>query len=594
MAESETKICQNCKQDFVIEPEDFDFYKKMEVPPPTWCPECRLWRKALWRNERFLYRAKDAHDGKEIFSMYSPMLPVTVFEKEFWNSDDWDQLETGRNYDFSKPFFLQLKTLLDVAPIFSRSIVSLVRSDYSNNATALKDCYLVFGSSYTENSFYSENCGHTKEAIDSSFVHGSEISYESFFNIRCYRAFFSSYCEESSDIWFCRDCIGVSSCFGCIGLKNKSYCIFNEQYSKEEYEKQIHGMHLSSYHSLSRLKEEVHSRWLAFPSRFVRGRKNEHSTGEYISNSKNVRKSYYMVGGEDMKYCQFVIIPPAKDAYDQFRFGDNTSMVYDCLSVGGHSTNIKFCSNSYTNCSNLQYCYGVISSSDCFGCVGLHHKKFCILNKQYSEEEYKVIIPKIIRHMNEVPYIDKKGRVYKYGEFFQPEFSQTPYNHSVAQEYFPMNKETVLSGGNIWMDAEKREYKATLGVGDLPDAIEEVSDSIVKEIIACPHAQNCNEECTAAFRILPEELAFYRKVGIPLPRLCSNCRYAERIKQRSSLKLWRRTCQCAGTKSENGIYTNIAVHQHGNTPCPNTFETSYSPERKEIVYCEQCYQAEVV
>ena len=33
----ETKNCQNCKKDFTIESEDFAFYEKIKVPPPTWC-----------------------------------------------------------------------------------------------------------------------------------------------------------------------------------------------------------------------------------------------------------------------------------------------------------------------------------------------------------------------------------------------------------------------------------------------------------------------------------------------------------------------------------------------------------------------------
>src|SRR3989344_5361870 len=64
----ETKTCQNCKQNFQIEPEDFLFYEKMKVPPPTWCPECRLKRRMVWRNERNLYRVKDAVSGQEVFS----------------------------------------------------------------------------------------------------------------------------------------------------------------------------------------------------------------------------------------------------------------------------------------------------------------------------------------------------------------------------------------------------------------------------------------------------------------------------------------------------------------------------------------------
>ena len=82
-------------------------------------------------------------------------------------------------------------------------------------------------------------------------------------------------------------------------------------------------------------------------------------------------------------------------------------------------------------------------------------------------------------------------------------------------------------------------------------------------------------------------------MNLPLPRLCPNCRHYQRIKQRNPLKLWKRQCQCAGQKSENGIYQNTIKHSHENQPCPNEFETSYSPDRKEIVYCEKCYQAEV-
>jgi hypothetical protein len=200
--------------------------------------------------------------------------------------------------------------------------------------------------------------------------------------------------------------------------------------------------------------------------------------------------------------------------------------------------------------------------------------------------------------MNEVPYKDRKGRIYRYGEFFPPEFSNIPYNHSVAHEYFPINKDIVLENGVAWIESEKRTYQPTIRAEDLPDTIENVPDSTIKEVIACPHNQECAHECTGAFRILPEELSFYRKVGIPLPRLCSNCRYAERIKQRAPLKLWHRQCMCNQPRTNNlqpkTAYKNTTPHAHGDAPCPNEFETSYAPEREEIIYCEECYQKEVV
>ena len=110
----------------------------------------------------------------------------------------------------------------------------------------------------------------------------------------------------------------------------------------------------------------------------------------------------------------------------------------------------------------------------------------------------------------------------------------------------------------------------------------------------CPHKGACNDQCATAFRIVPAELALYRHLGIPLPRLCPSCRHFDRMRQRNPYQLWHRKCQCAGDASANGAYHNTAKHFHAaGGACSNEFETSYKPERPEIIYCEQCYQAEV-
>ena len=103
----ENRICQNCKKDFVIEPEDFNFYEKIKVPPPTWCPECRLIRRMILTNERTLYKRKCDLTGKDIFSMYPADVPYPVYETEAWYGDGWDPYQYGRDYDFSRPFFEQ-------------------------------------------------------------------------------------------------------------------------------------------------------------------------------------------------------------------------------------------------------------------------------------------------------------------------------------------------------------------------------------------------------------------------------------------------------------------------------------------------------
>ncbi len=183
--------------------------------------------------------------------------------------------------------------------------------------------------------------------------------------------------------------------------------------------------------------------------------------------------------------------------------------------------------------------------------------------------------------------------MYKYGEFFPVDLSHHAYNETIALDYFPLTKEQALTQGYRWKDPEERHYEVTVKAENLPDHIKDVDDSILKAIIGCAHEGKCNQQCTTAFKIIPQELQFYRKMNLPLPRLCPNCRHYERLKQRNPLKIWHRKCQCAGEKSENGIYQNTTSHFHGTNHCPNEFETSYAPERPEIVYCESCYNAEV-
>jgi hypothetical protein len=175
--------------------------------------------------------------------------------------------------------------------------------------------------------------------------------------------------------------------------------------------------------------------------------------------------------------------------------------------------------------------------------------------------------------MNETPYVDQKGRIYTYGEFFPSELSPFAYNETIAQEYFPITKEEALHNGYRWKDADIKNYKPTVSFQNLPDHIQDVPDSIVNEVIRCAHS-NCTHQCTTAFKIIPSELQFYHTMNLPLPRLCPNCRHYERLAQRNPLKLWHRKCMKEG--------------------CNNEFETSYAPERPEIIYCEQCYQQEVV
>src|SRR3989344_4827966 len=98
----ESKTCQSRKQDFIIEPEDFAFYERIKVPPPTFCPDCRFQRRMMFRNERTMYHSVCGLCGKKILSAYAPEKSYKIYCHECWWSDAWDSLAYGRDYDFKK------------------------------------------------------------------------------------------------------------------------------------------------------------------------------------------------------------------------------------------------------------------------------------------------------------------------------------------------------------------------------------------------------------------------------------------------------------------------------------------------------------
>jgi hypothetical protein len=190
--------------------------------------------------------------------------------------------------------------------------------------------------------------------------------------------------------------------------------------------------------------------------------------------------------------------------------------------------------------------------------------------------------------MNSQPYVDTKGIAYRFGEFYPAELSYFGYNESMANTQFPLTQGEAKESGLNWR--EKFQFtkgKETIKAEDIPDSIADVEDSILNEVLGCV-------ECSRNYRIVRSELEFYRRMNIPIPRRCFYCRHKARMEFKNPLQVWLRSCGCTGKKSENGTYSNETSHFHGEGKCPNKFETTYAPNRPEAVYCEQCYQAEVI
>ncbi len=580
---AETRACANCKNPFVIEPDDFSFYQRIKVPPPTWCPECRMKRRMVFRNERGLFKDTCKLCNKDIITLYNPDAGVVVYCNECWWSDKWDAAEYAKDYDFTRPFLDQLSGLLKVVPRMALEALQNENSPYTNYTWFAKNVYLSPSTMYSENVMYSHGVTRCEDIVDCVYIDGSQLCYETVDSDKCSNSRYLYSCRECIDSAFLYDCRGCRSCFMSSGLRNKSFVFRNEQLTKEEYESRIKALGLGKYSSILACAAEFESLRTGSIHRFADIFKGANSTGNNLINVKNVRHGFTGFDSENVSYAlRFYEI---KDAADIYGSGNGAEFLYDGVNIGYRDSLVRLSTNTYEVIRDATYCDYFRTSQNIFGCVGLRGKQYCILNRPYSKEEYEALVPKIIAHMDAMPYKDSKGRVYGFGELYPSEFSPFSYNESIAQEYFPLTEGQAREQGFLWRPQTGRDYRITVAAEDLPDDIADVSEAITKETVGCEHHAACDDPCTTAFRITDAELQFYKRIGAPLPRLCPNCRHYRKARYRNPLnvELWHRKCMCA--EQGNG-------HAHQGS-CPNEFETPYAPGRPERIYCEQCYNAEI-
>jgi hypothetical protein len=564
------QACQNCKKDFVIAPDDFSFYEKIQVPPPTFCPECRMIRRLAWRNERSLHKRECGLCKKPLISMY-PKDNAPVHCTECWNGNGWDQFAFAKDYDFTRPFFDQLRELFKINPRFyAYKFGNFVNSEFVNFAKDNKNCYLSYSVIECEDILYSTSIDKSKNSTDCLSVIRLDGCFE---NVSCegnYNTHYAIKSQNCVDSYFLYDCVNCSNCFMSSNLRNQQYFFKNQKCSKEEYLKKVSEYKLNTYSGIQKTKAEFKYMIIneAFHKyAFIYASLNV--TGDYVHHARNIKNSSDVYESENISHSYRVLY--SKDAYDSSGCGYG-EIIYETMAATSNTFRDFFCYLTIEGCRECQYSMVLKNCSDCFGCVGLTNAKYCIFNKQYEKEEYFEVVEKIKRHMSDMPYRDKKGRVFKYGEFFPYDMSPFGYNETNAHDFFPMKKEEAEEKGYNWKEKEKKDYKITVDSADLPDDIHDVSDDILNEVISCPNNGGEMTQCTNAFKIVPAELQFYKQKNLPLPRFCPNCRHYERLKYRNPMKLWHRKCM-----KEN---------------CNNEFETSYSPERPEIIYCEKCYQQE--
>lgn len=540
-----SKICKNCEKNFEISAKHLKFYKTMDVPAPSLCPTCRMQRRLAYRNDRSLYKDQCDLTSKEIISMYKPASDCKVYDHHEWWSDKWDPMDYARDFDFNRSFFEQFAELQSSVPRFNLFNKDTENCDYVNYAPHCKNCYLLFGSWFNEDSYYGQTLNECKDCVDNLFLDKSQLCYE---NIDCNENYQSFFCQNSgnlTDCYFCFDCKNLNNCIGCWNLRNKEYYILNKPVSQEEFEK------MKATFSSSKKTGEAKKYFQDFIKKNAvfkdyTGLNNENVSGDFIFNCKNAEYCFSTYRSEDIAFCGRIF--DQKDSYDT-EGGGKGELAYESM-----SNDFAYNSIGCSTCEYLKdshYCDLCFSCKNCFGCVGLRNKEYCIFNRQYSKEDYEELFGKIKKHMQEIK---------EWGEFFPINLSPFAYNETMAQEYFPISKEMAEEKGYKWYEEEVIINATSGNPSVLEDDIDETENAILNEKICC---KNCKKE----YKIIEPEYNFYKRIKIPVPHECQNCRHKERMEKRNPRHIWTR--ECANCKKE--------------------IATSYRPEHPGKICCEECY-----
>ncbi len=548
-----------CEGEFKIEEGDIKFLKMFSVPPPNFCPTCRRIRRLIHMNfSRLFKRECDVPGHNEMMiSILPEECPFSVYDYQYFIGDKFDAFSFGIKYkegDDPMKNLLSLRRKFPM-PSFLNRDPSSVNSEYSNGGRNVKNGYYVIACYGVEDVWYSNMIDKSRNVMDSFQIWDSEFIYECLSSDHLYKSsfiYFSNNCMEGMFLFDCHNC---QNCFGCVNLWNKKYCVYNKQLSKEEYESFINSIYPLSREILSDYEGKFWDLVKSLPANGPRNIAVDNVSGVNLANSKNLYDAIDADNSENIRHGDGAL--SHKDSMDFTFSGGHSSLLYMDVNIGSQSSRVKF-SVSSKFCTDCEFIFNSKNLNNCFMCFGLQNKSYCILNKQYKEVEYFKIIDDIKSEML------KAG---EYGDGLGLEFSAQAYNFSLAQIAYPLSNEEIIKlGGYVAKEPETNVGNIEIvKYSDLPKTINEISDDILNKAIIC-------EVSGRPFRIIVSELEFYKRINLPLPNIHPLLRIEKRLHFVKAGKKYKTIC----------------------AKCKKDIETIYDPSEKFLIYCEKCYQQEVM
>src|SRR3989338_4924476 len=548
---TENKICSDCKTNFIIDEGDLNLYEKVGLKIPNKCFDCRMKQYFIFSNFGKFRKGTSDLSGTNFITVLPENARYPIYNSHEWWGDSWDPMNYGQDYNPDRPFFEQLKELQEKVPRPHQIGQNNTNCDWCDDTWGCKNSYLSRSMLDCENLNYGYRCIKIKDSFDIVYSFNLQNSYDC---LECYDSFNLSFSQNSRDCidsYFLFDCRNCQNCFMSWGLRNKQYCIRNQQYTKEEYEKGLSKIKFDSYESIDRLRQEFESnlKEQAVHRENFNIRTTD-SVGNYMTDCDKCVNVFAWEYSQNCRNCMRGL--KSKDCIDM-AFSWNLELSGRNSGVDG-GYEIKYSAASRGKYSEyLDLCKDV---EYCFGCVGLKKKKYCILNKQYEKEEYEKLKVQIIADM------EKRG---EYGEFLPYSMGPGYYNLSNGMIYFPnIPREEVLKNGGYWLTDDMSSQDGISSL-DLPDSVNNTDSSISTQALICP-------ETHFRFNISLSEYEFHKRKNIALPRLHFDRRILKKMYKVSAIKSYPYKC----------FY------------CQKDIMAYYPPEwGYQKIACEECYKQNV-
>lgn len=394
----------------------------------------------------------------------------------------------------------------------STTIASLIdfwgneNSMFADSVQWSKNVYLSFiVVAASENVCYSFNIkDKSHNVFNGIVVTASSNVYMSVGIHECHNIFYSKYIYNSSNIRLGSNLQGCDNCVDCYGLQNKSYCILNKQYTKEEFETKKKEILSSKAMMDIKYKKMESISWFSITS--------PNSTWWFLLNCDNAQNCFM---SSNLKNCNNVLFASSyenNENYNDIICAWRSEHMYGGVATGTFSAHV-YNSAMIANSSYIFHSYALNNCSFCLGCIGLKNKSYCILNKQYTKEEWYEKVDEIFAQM------EKDWTLW---EFFPATMNPFYFNDTAAYLIDPsFTKEEVTAK---WYLRRDEPIKV-----DIPEGMEVVKISelwtyewfdnewnrtinadILKKVI--------QDEQWNIYRIIPMEYKFLVKHGLPLPR----------------------------------------------------------------------------